>query len=106
MSELFITRVGFDLSCGSGWIVPVIKRADWPLGRLVATERGITIQTIFLRDTTLAWTEMTSVKETWTGLTVCYEVEGTPHELTIVAPFLARRLRITTSKHSLPIPGW
>ncbi len=106
MNELLIARVGFDLSSGAGWIVPVIKRADWPLARLVVTEQGITIQSTFLRDTVLAWTEMTSLQATWTGLTICYEVEGTPHELSIAAPFLARRLRIAASKHSLPIPGW
>jgi hypothetical protein len=106
MNELLITRVGFDLSAGTGWIVPVVKRADWPLARLAVTEQGITIQTLFLRDTTLAWTEMTSVQATWTGLTICYEVAGIPHELSIVAPFLARRIRIAASKHSLPIPGW
>jgi hypothetical protein len=106
MNALLIARVGFDLASGSGWIVPVIKRADWPLARLVVTELGITIQTLFLRDTTLAWTEMTSVKATWSGLTIYYEVAGTPHELSIVAPFLARRLRIAASTHSLPIPGW
>lgn len=106
MNELLIARVGFDLSSGTGWIVPVIKRADWPLGRLVVTEQGITIQTLFLHDTTLTWAEMTSVQATWTGLTVCYTVGDTPHELGIVAPFLARRLRIAASKHSLPIPGW
>lgn len=106
MNELLIARVGFDLSSGSGWIVPVVKRADWPLGRLAVTQNGITIQTLFLRDTAIAWTEMTAVQVTWTGLTISYVVEGTPHELSIVAPFLGRRLRITASKHSLPIPGW
>ncbi|MDB5342069.1 MAG: hypothetical protein JWP89_446 [Schlesneria sp.] len=106
MNELLIARIGFDLSSGTGWTVPVIKRADWPLGRLVVTEKGITIQTTFLRDTVLAWTEMTSVQATWTGLTICYEVAEIPHELSIVAPSLARRLRIAASKHSLPIPGW
>jgi hypothetical protein len=42
MNELLMARVGFDLSAGTGWIVPVIKRADWPLGRLVVTDQGIT----------------------------------------------------------------
>lgn len=106
MNKRLIARVGFELSSGSGWIVPVVKRADWPLSRLVVTDHGITIQTIFLRDTALAWPEMTSVQVTWTGLKISYVVEGTPHELSIVAPFLGRRLRITASKHSLPIPGW
>jgi hypothetical protein len=106
VSELFSCRIGFELSRGSGWIVPVAMRADWPLARFSVTKNTIQISTLFfISPVEVPWRIMKSCQPTWTGMRIEYESEGESYELLLYAPFLWSRFQSCVEEHSLVLPN-
>jgi hypothetical protein len=105
MHELLSARVGFDLIRGTGWLKPLVKRADWPLGRASLTKNGLCISTSFIGDINVDWQAMSSIQETWAGLRIQYTAEGEPFELEIYAPFLWHRFQACMKANAIAVSG-
>lgn len=105
MSHDLELRVAATICQGTGWIRPVVLRADWPLGKLSVTHQGVQLSTLFIRhEYTIHWPEVTQITWGWINVDIEYQQSGTPYVLTLFGLFLQSQLKSYLQENQISIP--
>lgn len=105
MLELMSARVGCALTLGTGWLQPVLMKADWPFARLSVTKKEMEVSLLFpAKSVRVPWTDIDEIRPGWTSITVKHHVAGEAHEFVLRAPMLWTRIQRCLQQHGISVP--